>query len=76
MVFRRGNSNAVTACVVLIFSLSITSIPTAVFAASTEISGLVEAELEFIDDFDSTSSSNIVLATAEISLDSELSEWF
>jgi len=75
MVFRSGNSSAVAVWVVLI-SLSIALIPTHVIAASTEISGLVEAELEFVDDFDGTSSSNIVLATAEISLDSELSEWF
>jgi len=46
------------------------------FAATTEISGLLEAEYGSGDDFDGNSSSDIVLATVELSIDSEISEWF
>ena len=45
------------------------------FAASTEISGLLKVDAEFIDEFDGTSSSDIVINRAEVHLDSELSEW-
>ncbi|WP_455221292.1 LbtU family siderophore porin [Kaarinaea lacus] len=76
MCFRSRFSNALTAWMFFTFCVSAVVIPNHVWAASTEISGLLEAELEFIDDFNGTSSSNIVLATAEIALDSELSEWF
>lgn len=50
-------------------------IPSASFAATTKISGLLEAELSFAEDYDGNSASDIVLATAEISIDSEISEW-
>lgn len=45
-------------------------------ASTTEISGLLEAEYGSGDDFDGNSSSDIVLATVELSIDSEISEWF
>lgn len=76
MYFRGGYSNAVTAWMFFTFSLSAAFIPNLAVAGSTEISGVVEVELGFTDDFDGTSSSDIVLATTEIALDSELSEWF
>jgi hypothetical protein len=74
MYFRGGYSNAVTAWMFFTFSLSAAFIPNLAVAGSTEISGVVEVELGFTDDFDGTSSSDIVLATTEIALDSELSE--
>ena len=78
MVFRSGYSNAVSAWMFFTFSLSAAFIPNHSFAASTEISGLVEAELGVYDnlEFSGSDVSDITLATAEISLDSELSEWF
>lgn len=47
-----------------------------VSAANTEISGLLEAEYSAGTDYYGYSSSDIVLATVEISIDSEISEWF
>ena len=44
-------------------------------AATTEISGLLEAEMGFVSD-DDGSSSDIVLATFELGIDAEISEWF
>ena len=45
-------------------------------ASTTEISGLLEAEYGTGEDFDGNSSSDIVLATVEIAVDAEISEWF
>ena len=45
-------------------------------ASTTEISGLLEAEYGMGDDFDGNSGSDIVLATVEIAVDAEISEWF
>lgn len=45
-------------------------------ASTTEISGLLEAEYGTGDDFEGASSSDIVLATVEIAVDAEISEWF
>lgn len=44
-------------------------------AASSEISGLLKVDAEFLDNFDGTSTSDIVIDRAEIHLNSELSEW-
>ncbi|WP_455207955.1 LbtU family siderophore porin [Kaarinaea lacus] len=76
MYFRCGNSNVVTAWRVVSFSLLIALIPSHVLATSTEISGVVEVQIELVDDFDGSSSSNILIDNAEFSLDSELTEWF
>lgn len=46
------------------------------FAATTEISGVLEAEIGFGDDFEGNSGSDIALATVEIAMDAEISEWF
>lgn len=45
-------------------------------ASTTEISGLLEAEYGTGEDFDGNSSSDIILATVEIAVDAEISEWF
>ena len=51
-------------------------IPHYTFAATTKISGVVEAEIGMGDDFDGNSGSDIALATVEIAIDAEISEWF
>jgi len=43
--------------------------------ANTQISGTVEGEFTFGEDVNGVSSSNIALATAEVALDADLSEW-
>lgn len=74
MFFRGGVSNAVAALIFFTTSLSTAIIPNKVFAASTEISGLLEVQVEFVEGFDGTSSSDILISNAEFALDSELSE--
>jgi len=44
-------------------------------AASNEISGLLKVNAEFIDHFDGTSTSDIIIDRAEVHLNSEISEW-
>ena len=76
MVFRSGYSGAVSAWMFFTFSLSAAFIPNHTFAASTEISGVVEIQVEFVEEFDGTRSSDILIDNAEFALDSELTEWF
>jgi len=57
---------------ICLFSL----ISTSAIASTTTISGVVEAEYGSGEDFDGNSSSDIVTATVELSIDAEISEWF
>ena len=73
MRLRSGCTLAHTAVNVL-FILSFT-IPTFSHASSTQVSGVVEGEFGSAEEYDGTKSSDIALATVEIALDSEISEW-
>ena len=57
-----------------VFLIGLT-IPFTSQAATTTVSGLLEAEMSFADSYTGQSSSDIVLATAELSFDAEISEW-
>lgn len=51
------------------------TIPNHSLAASSEISGLLKVDAEFLENFDDTSTSDILIDRAEVHLNSELSEW-
>ena len=57
-----------------VFIMSLT-VPFTSQAATATVSGLLEAEMSFADSYTGQSSSDIVLATAEISIDAEITEW-
>lgn len=73
MVFRSKIitlASVIFSILVLFFTLS-----DHVLAASSEISGLLKVEAEFLDNFDGTSTSDILIDRAEVHINSELSEW-
>ena len=56
-------------------AVTVLTLPNHSLAATSEISGLLKVDAEFIDEFDGTSFSDIVINRAEVHLNSELSEW-
>lgn len=73
MVFRSTNIKlAVTG---LFFLVSLFTISRPALAASNEISGLLKVDAEFLDHFDGTSTSDIMINRAELHLNSTISEW-
>ena len=73
MVFYSTKLNYVPAVIFISILFFISS--TSSLAASSEISGLLKVDAEFIEKFDGASSSDIVINRAEVNLNSELSEW-
>jgi len=51
-------------------------ISSSALAATTAITGYVEAEYGSMKDFDGNTSSDIITSTVELSIDAEISEWF
>ncbi|MCI0505224.1 MAG: LbtU family siderophore porin [Gammaproteobacteria bacterium] len=76
MYFRSGKISAISIWSFYTSVFAAVLIPNHSLAASTEISGVLEAEVGIAEDFEGNSSNDIVQATVEIALNSELSEWF
>jgi hypothetical protein len=60
----------------LICSTILACLPKTSLAATTEIGGLLETEMFFGETFDGESYSDLVLATIEVGLDAEITNWF
>ena len=73
MVFRSRIINLTSAG--FLISIVLVTFSEYSLAASSEISGLLKVDAQFNEEYDGTSSSNIVINDAEVHFDSELSEW-
>ncbi|WP_455218672.1 LbtU family siderophore porin, partial [Kaarinaea lacus] len=73
MVFRRKIINpAFTRFFILVLFFTFSE---QLLAASSEISGLLKVDAQFSEEFDGSSSSNIIINDAEVHFESEISEW-